>query len=181
MAIFFKIEYDNEFISVVKTFFSNKIDDFEFGKKAKKVPVSEFLNKLPNDVSEYIEKKINRLKKIDSMKLGILGVAANNIGFSNTSQIYYYVGDDVFVEYVDSPDSISKKEEALKYGAKFFGKSFMDRNSILIDSCSMHYYCNNKEIDKDMYFKLKKEYNDLHGLMNIDEIKKIVSNKKNKR
>ena len=177
MAIFFKISYDGKSIDVVKTLISNKVDAFEFTKKAKKVSAEDFLEDFPKEIKDVVENKINRVCEIQNMKLGMFGVVVNSGLYSN--EVYYHVGDDVFVDYNEG--DIKVREEAVKYGIKYFGKEFMEQNIEMLDRQDMRYYSKTNQISKEEYSRLNKELSNLTSIMNVKDIKNQIEQKKSRR
>lgn len=155
MSVFFKIADDGKCVYVAKTLLSNEMKEEEFNKKAVRLTVDEFLSKFPKNISEKLEESINRVKKINEMKLSVFGSDMFSNPVTRTTSTFYRVGGKTFVEDVGEHEEQHEFEEAIKYGKEFYGEEFMKENlDKLVSTRGEAYYAGTRLIEKEEYTKL---------------------------
>ena len=122
MGVFFRFDEEGK-ILVANTLFSSTISDAEFKKKAKYINEDKFFSKFKDDKKELLIKELEMIKEINEKELSFVGPVFHflpNYGFYATG---CYVGDAYFVDFHHERN---KRNEAIKYGYKYYGKLFMD-------------------------------------------------------
>ena len=172
MSLFFKLSKDGKFVYVARTLFANKVGERTFEEKAKKITVEEFLSKMPKSRVSKIEENIKELEKLNERKPSMFGCIPCSNPTTRTTSFVYLIGDRRFTEDYGEQDEFHDKEDAFSYGAKFYGKEFMEKNKSILDNRNVAYFAGDQQISRDEYDCLKEKEKKLTSIVRLNELEK---------
>lgn len=183
MAVFYKIDKDGESVLVTKSF-SNSIQKTA-NNKWKQISVTKFLAKIPASHKELMAKEIERVKEINDMRLFSINSISVKDLMSESIRVTYNIDGQLFREDYGELQQYHELKDAQKYCKDKYGKDFamqygyIFENNYDNDDNKCYYFKNNRFVNEDEYFSLKKEYDELTQTKNLKH--KLGETKINKR